>query len=158
MVSNLYKYCYNHNWCHSPNKHALQSALLPIDDCYRCHPNGCLSGVHGQLGIWCTDCHGTLLDAANDRMLITGQAGLPYCADCHGPLYAENLPRLFQDSRGHGGVWCINCHAPTHIENPIPLGYGDCGLCHTVQATDPSMGPECGICHGSSISPHLVYY
>ncbi|MGA1869982.1 MAG: hypothetical protein ACMUJM_15720 [bacterium] len=140
------------------HKHALQDARLPIDDCYRCHPSGCLSGVHGRIGIWCTDCHGTLLDAVNDRMLISGQLGLPYCASCHGPLYAENLPRLFKDSRGHGGVWCINCHAPTHIENPIPLGYGDCGVCHTVQAADPSMGPDCGICHGSSISPHLVYY
>lgn len=137
------------------------NANIAIDDCYRCHPTGCLSGLHGQLGLWCTNCHGNLADAVNNQMKISGQLGLPYCANCHDALHAENLPELYMNSVGHGGVTCINCHAPTHIQTIQafgykPLGYNNCEACHTVQASTSWMGPNCGICHGSSVSPHLV--
>jgi|GEM_PF-2137598 len=137
------------------------NANIAIDDCYRCHPTGCLSGLHGQIGLWCTNCHGNLADAPNNKMWVSGQLGKPYCANCHDQLHSENLPALFMDSAGHGGVWCINCHNPTHVEKikPFgysPLGYNNCQACHTVQATESWMGPNCGICHGSSVSPHLV--
>jgi len=137
------------------------NAQIPIDDCYRCHPSGCLSGLHGQLGLWCTNCHGNLADAVNNQMKITGQRGKPYCADCHDLLHSENVPELYMNSVGHGGVSCINCHAPTHKQTIQafgynPLGANHCEACHTVQASISWMGPNCGICHGSSISPHLV--
>lgn len=137
------------------------NANIAIDDCYQCHPTGCLSGLHGQIGIWCTNCHGNLADAVNNQMKISGQLGKPYCADCHDALHSENFPELYMNSVGHGGVWCINCHGPTHIQTVQsfgynPLGYNNCEACHTVQANISWMGPNCGICHTSSVSPHLV--
>jgi len=137
------------------------NAYIDIGDCYQCHPTECLSGFHGQRGIWCTNCHGNLADAVNGQMKVTGQLGKPYCADCHDQKHSENLPLLYMDSVGHGGVWCINCHGATHVEyvRPFgyqPLGYNNCESCHMVQAAVSWMGPNCGICHGSSVSPHLV--
>lgn len=138
------------------------NAGIAIGDCYQCHPTDCLSGYHGQIGLWCTNCHGNLADAINGQMKVTGQLGKPYCADCHDDQHSENLPSLFVDSVGHGGVWCINCHGATHVEyvKPFgykPLGYNNCDACHKVQASVSWMGPNCGICHGSSVSPHLVH-
>lgn len=153
--------CHN---CHSLDKvihvHAYNAGIA-TGDCYQCHPTGCLSGFHGQIGVWCTNCHGNLADAVNSGMKISGQLGLPHCADCHDPLHSENSPNLFINAAGHGGVWCINCHGATHAENirPFgynPLGYNSCEDCHKVQASTSWMGPNCGVCHGSSVSPHLV--
>ena len=137
------------------------NAYIDVGDCYQCHPTGCLSGLHGQIGLWCTNCHGSLLDAPNGQMKVSGQLGKPYCADCHDQQHSENLPALYMDSAGHGGVWCVNCHGATHVEyvKPFgykPLGYNNCEACHTVQAAVSWMGPNCGVCHGSSVSPHLV--
>ena len=148
------------NQCHnlSSNIHIhAYNAGIAADNCYQCHPTGSLNSVHSQqIGLWCIDCHGTLLDAPNNQMNISGQLGLPHCADCHDLLHSENLPALFADSVGHGGLWCSNCHGPVHAEISTPLGYKNCRLCHTTQASLPSMGPNCQKCHSSSISPHLV--
>jgi len=145
--------------CHSlPDKmhrHAY-NAYIPVDKCYTCHPTGCLSGVHGQRGVWCTACHGTLEDAANGRMKITSQLGKPQCKDCHDSMHSELGSTLFVDSTGHGGIWCINCHGPTHVELAQPLGFNSCTTCHTVQASIRWMGPNCARCHSSSSSPHFV--
>ena len=148
------------NVCHNLGNvmhiHAYKAGIAE-DDCYRCHPGGCLTSVHNlQVGLWCIDCHGSLLDAENHQMLISGQLGFPHCADCHDPQHSENLPAIFVDSAGHGGIWCINCHAPTHTEIAPPLGYNNCVLCHTTQAGLSWMGPDCKLCHSSSISPHMV--
>jgi len=144
-----------HNLGDKLHRHAYK-AYVPIDKCYTCHPSGCLSGVHGQRNIWCTPCHGTLEDAAYGRMKISGQLGKPQCGDCHDPVHSESGTALFVDSAGHGGIWCINCHGATHVESATPVGLNNCTLCHTVQATLKWMGPNCGQCHGSSISPHFV--
>lgn len=144
-----------HNLGDKLHKHAYNAGIA-IDNCYRCHPSGCLSGAHGQLGIWCTPCHGTLEDAINDSMKISGQLGKPLCADCHDQDHSEPAGALFYESAGHGGVWCINCHDATHVELSQPLGLNDCKLCHTVQPNIPWMGPNCALCHESSYSPHYV--
>ncbi len=157
-IANSYTWgnCHNcHNLGNVLHVHAYK-ANIPVDQCYQCHPSGCLIGVHGQVGLWCNDCHGNLVDAANNQMRIPGQAGFPYCADCHDQLHAENLPKIYMDSAGHGGVWCINCHGATHTNFTPAFGLNNCQACHTTQATTPFMGPDCGLCHGSSISPHLV--
>ena len=104
----------------------------------------------------CFQNYNHLLFSINNQMRIPGQAGFPYCADCHDLLHAENLPAIYMDSAGHGGVWCINCHGATHTNFTPPFGLNNCQACHTIQATMPTMGPECGLCHGSSVSPHLV--
>lgn len=144
-----------HNLGNVVHIHAYRAGIA-IDNCYQCHPTGCLTGVHGQVGLWCVDCHGSLLDAENHQMLIPGQLGMPHCADCHDPLHSENLPAIFMSSAGHGGIWCINCHAATHTESALPLGYNNCTLCHTTQAGLSWMGPDCQACHSSSVSPHMV--
>ena len=144
-----------HNLGDKLHRHAY-NAFIPIDKCYTCHPSGCLSGVHGQRGIWCTPCHGTLEDAAYGRMKISGQLGKPQCGDCHDPVHSEPGTALFVDSAGHGGIWCINCHGATHVESAEPVGLNNCTLCHTIQATLKWMGPNCALCHGSSSSPHFV--
>jgi hypothetical protein len=144
-----------HNLGDKLHRHAY-NAYIPVDKCYTCHPTGCLSGVHGQRGIWCTPCHGTLEDAAYGRMKISGQLGKPLCADCHDPIHSEPGGALFVDSAGHGGIWCINCHGATHVEVAEPIGLNDCTFCHTVQADIKWMGPNCALCHGSSSSPHYV--
>ena len=100
----------NCNLCHNLSSeihiHAYK-ADIAVDDCYQCHPTGSLNSVHSQqVGMWCTDCHGTLLDAPNNQMNISGQLGLPHCADCHDSQHSENLPALFVDSVRHGGLWC----------------------------------------------------
>ncbi|MGA1844068.1 MAG: hypothetical protein ACMUIS_05850 [bacterium] len=144
-----------HNLPDKMHRHAYK-AYIPIDKCYTCHPTGCLSGVHGQRGVWCTACHGTLEDAAYGGMKLTGQLGKPQCADCHDSMHSELGTTLFVDSTGHGGIWCINCHGPTHVELEQPLGLNNCTTCHTVQASIRWMGPNCARCHGSSSSPHFV--
>jgi len=145
----------SHRHTDKMHRHAY-NAYIPIDKCYTCHPTGCLSGVHGQSGVWCTACHGTLEDAANGRMKLTGQLGKPQCKDCHDSMHSELGSDLFVDSTGHGGIWCINCHGPTHVELAQPLGLNNCTTCHTVQASIRWMGPNCARCHGSSSSPHFV--
>jgi hypothetical protein len=150
----------NCNQCHNLSSkihiHAY-NANIAVDDCYQCHPTGSLNSVHSQqVEMWCTDCHSTLLDAPNNQMNISGQLGLPHCADCHDSQHSENLPALFVDSVGHGGLWCSNCHGPVHAEIAPPLGYNNCKLCHTTQASLPYMGPNCQKCHFSSTSPHVV--
>lgn len=144
-----------HNLGDKLHRHAY-NAYIPIDKCYTCHPSGCLSGSHGQRGIWCTHCHGTLEDAAYGRMKISGQLGKPLCADCHDPIHSEPGGELFVNSSGHGGIWCINCHGATHVELSQPVGLNNCIYCHTVQANIKWMGPNCALCHGSSFSPHFV--
>ncbi|MGA1842234.1 MAG: cytochrome c3 family protein [bacterium] len=144
-----------HNLGDKLHRHAY-NAYIPVDRCYTCHPAGCLSGSHGQRGIWCTPCHGTLEDAANGRMKISGQLGKPLCGDCHDPIHSEPGGELFVNSSGHGGIWCINCHGATHVELSEPVGLNNCTFCHTVQASIKWMGPNCGLCHGSSVSPHFV--
>ena len=144
-----------HNLGDKLHRHAF-NAFIPKDKCYTCHPNGCLSGVHGQRNVWCTACHGTLEDASYGRMKISGQLGKPQCADCHDPMHSEPGSALFVDSSGHGGVWCINCHGATHVEVAQPVGLNNCKLCHTIQANIGWMGPNCALCHGSSFSPHFV--
>ncbi len=137
------------------HKHAYKAGIA-VDNCYKCHPSGCLSGAHGQLNIWCTSCHGSLKDAYLGKMKLSGQLGKPQCADCHDSLHSEPGNALFVDSAGHGGVWCINCHGATHIELAQPVGLNNCRKCHTVQPKISWMGPNCALCHGSSYSPHLV--
>lgn len=144
-----------HNLGDVLHRHAYKAGIA-VDNCYKCHPSGCLSGAHGQLGIWCTPCHGTLEDALYGKMRISGQLGKPQCADCHDPLHSEPGTALFVDSVGHGNIWCINCHGATHVEVAQPVGLNNCKICHTVQAKIPWMGPNCALCHGSSVSPHLV--
>ncbi|MBN2373443.1 hypothetical protein JXL19_06640 [bacterium] len=144
-----------HNLGDVLHRHAYKAGI-EIDNCYKCHPAGCLSGAHGNLGIWCTPCHGTLEDANFGRMKISGQLGKPQCANCHDPVHSEAGSALFVDSTGHGGIWCINCHGATHVELSQPVGLNNCKFCHTVQANIPWMGPNCANCHGSSYSPHLV--
>jgi hypothetical protein len=144
-----------HNMGDKMHRHAYK-AYIPIDKCYTCHPAGCLSGSHGQRGIWCTPCHGTLEDAVYGRMKISGQLGKPLCADCHDPIHSEPGGELFVNSSGHGGIWCINCHGATHVELSEPVGLNNCTFCHTVQPNIKWMGPNCALCHGSSYSPHFV--
>ena len=147
------------NLCHNLGNvihvHAYK-AKIAVNDCYRCHPIGYLSGAHSQIGLGCTDCHGNLEDAANNRMKISGQLGEPHCADCHDLQHSENPAALYVDSAGHGGIWCINCHGPTHAESVRPLGYNNCQVCHAMQVHQRQVGTDCKACHNSSTSPHLV--
>jgi hypothetical protein len=146
-----------HNLSNVIHVHAYK-AKIAVNDCYRCHPIGYLSGAHSQIGLGCADCHGNLEDAANNRMKISGQLGEPHCADCHDQQHSENPAALYVDSAGHGGIWCINCHGPIHAAESVrPLGYNNCQVCHAMQVHQPPhVGTNCKACHNSSTSPHLV--
>jgi hypothetical protein len=147
------------------------------DGCYRCHPSPCYGGIHKDKfpndSIGCVTCHGTMIDAANGQMKVTGQLGFPKCQDCHvsagnQPVpYATNDGVEFKSSVGHGRKrsgqpknLCITCHNSMHMETK-PMNWGDgvnnnCVVCHKNKPTNTNMGPVCGNCHDHSWDPHWV--
>lgn len=136
------------------HQHAVSPAGIADTDCYACHPTGCYnSDAHNsaQIGLWCTDCHGVLSDSLTGNFKISHQAGKPQCADCHASPYAET--GMYSEAVGHGGMLCESCHGSPHR---VQLPSIQCVDCHTEQANDNNMGPNCGSCHVSSVSPHLV--
>jgi hypothetical protein len=104
--------------------------------CYNCHPGPktqCLRDVMSeQYAFNCTTCHGNMAMPASPGAfhestyatmgvapsITSGRRPWldePKCSDaaCHGPGYAMDQP-LFQNSRGHGGIYCEGCHDSTH--------------------------------------------
>lgn len=170
------------NWgkcheCHNlgvvMHKHAYNKGGVTTN-CYSCHPAGCLdTDLHATtLNMTCTDCHGDLSKTVDGTFKISGMAGKPLCANCHDSAHAEPVINtktgardLFTDSNGHGAsraakMNCASCHdAPHRVVKPNFTVAGlpnNCSGCHTTQATNNNMAPDCNRCHVSALDPHLV--
>lgn len=141
--------------------HAVTRAGIADNNCYACHPKGCLNkDVHRSRRMDCTSCHGPLSNVLAGTFKISGQAGKPQCANCHDAKHREpKKTTLFCDSTGHGGMLCVACHnSPHRVVKPADLGSsaGDnCTGCHQKEALAPNMGPNCADCHGGT-DPHTV--
>lgn len=125
------------------------------NDCYACHPGvrtHCQRDVHFANGIECTQCHGDMYAMGNQQR--TPWVDEPRCGNCHSRqgFEFEQPGKLFQDSRGHGGVGCPTCHASPHAITPAVTAtdnvqsmraqghvgmINDCLVCHTRRPDDP---------------------
>jgi hypothetical protein len=128
-------------------------------DCYKCHPGAttkCLRDIMYSKGMTCQNCHGTLSELASS--IKAGRRPWldePQCGSCHGAGHAEELGKLYRQSRGHGGLFCSTCHGSPHaivptvqandnVQNIALQGFSgvlkDCRVCHSV--TPAAAGPH----------------
>jgi hypothetical protein len=153
-----------HRW------HVENSAVLGYNpdlatDCYECHPSNqvmCYRGHHtgktiGQdnHAVWCTDCHGDLLQRVAEGQLANpwSEATLPACQNCHSAtgengVLTHTFGGSFLKSMSHknDGILCSTCHGAPHALNPstlakdneqnlalqgLPDPIGKCSTCHT---------------------------
>ena len=148
------------------------------NDCYQCHPDAtsvkCYRGVHQNSGydsdltLWCSDCHGTILNRKDrtDYSTPWKYNSLPKCgqSDCHTGSYTENastasLFGLYLSSSGHKSdrIDCLTCHGSPHSELPSTMSkdnaknlavqndsraIGVCDTCHIGKGTTWKVPPH----------------
>ena len=148
-----------HGW------HANYLSDRGAEACAACHPNSpegttsCLRGVHDEVGLDCTNCHGTLEDHALSLLRKEEEAGKKSAAR----LMANLKPRAVEEVGEVNGrtPWlqepdCLNCHKgfepPDTMDgfNTWTEGGGDLFRLRR----DDMDALMCEACHGST---HAVY-
>jgi hypothetical protein len=123
-------------------------------NCYNCHPGThvkCLRDTMSTFGLFCTDCHGQLMDIAvsieNGRQpwLQEPRCGNAACHGKKGPQYNEEPEKLFRQSKGHGGLYCSACHGSPHAIVPTRTDR-DNQQNLTLQGVRGTL--RCWVCHG----------
>jgi mono/diheme cytochrome c family protein len=148
--------------------HGFHANLLPGMDhesCNLCHPSrpegntGCFRGRHSQVGVNCTECHGTMEDHALG--LLATQGGIDAASKLSRglqPVFASSkeeikprMPWLMEPD-------CRSCHTNFHI---FEDGYAGTAFNSWVPGFDAlyrnrtdNQGVMCIACHGST---HAVY-
>ena len=145
--------------------HANYLSGMDQDACNMCHPSSsegntsCFRGRHTQVGVGCTECHGTLEDHALG--LLATQADIPASARLarglepfHAASKEEIIPRM---------PWlmepdCRSCHTNFNIFND---GFSGTAFNRWVPGFDALYrnrtdlhGVMCSACHGST---HAIY-
>lgn len=103
--------------------------------------------VHGDTGIYCTQCHSIHADAtAEHRAALLSEPENELCASCH-PGPAASFRRPFGHNLDRGGLVCASCHNP----------HGGSGE-HSLRV-DRSGDLPCVSCHaekrGPFVFPHV---
>lgn len=152
------------------------------NNCYDCHPDNnnvkCYRGLHQNadykgLNMWCSDCHGTVLNRKDRTDYKTPWLynSLPKCKNCHSAPNTETQSSttgifgLFLASTGHEHkVLCSTCHGAPHAELPASNPYandngqsialqgssnggraiGVCDVCHIGRSSNWSIPPHWG--------------
>lgn len=148
-----------HGW------HANYLTNRGAEACAYCHPNNpegptkCLRGIHAEVGLDCTSCHGTLEDHALALLKHEEKAGKPGAKR----LMQHLKPRAVESTADINPrvPWvnqpdCLNCHAgfqpPETMDAFNTWTEGADGLFRMRKGYMGAL--MCGTCHGS---PHAEY-
>ncbi|UIJ37872.1 cytochrome ubiquinol oxidase subunit I [Desulfobaculum bizertense] len=141
-----------------------------IDDesevaCGYCHPSGpegqtrCLRGVHADIGLTCTNCHGTLADHAISLLRYDAAQKRRGAEKLLAQLRPTELEQIAEVNPRRPWVQepdCLNCHReympPESVSAFNEWTEGAEGLYR--MRRDEMDALYCGACHGS---PHAVY-
>jgi hypothetical protein len=137
------------NLSHAMHDGHEEEVSQDLSGCYQCHPGPqtqCLRDVMSQRGMDCVDCHGTMVQVADNPNPWLNE---PRCdsAGCHdsGPYDQDHA--LYRMSSEHGGVYCAGCHDSPHAIAPSreqndrikflawqghPGTLDTCTVCHSV--------------------------
>ncbi|MFH0757232.1 MAG: cytochrome ubiquinol oxidase subunit I [Bacteroidota bacterium] len=145
--------------------HANLLSGMDQEACNMCHPSrpegntNCYRGRHSQVGVNCTECHGTLEDHALG--LLANQGGIAAAGKLSGglePVYASSKAEIAPRMPWLMEPDCKSCHTNFHIFDD---GYAGTSFNMWVPGFDAlyrnrtdNHGVMCIGCHGST---HAVY-
>ncbi|MBU2539144.1 MAG: cytochrome ubiquinol oxidase subunit I [Proteobacteria bacterium] len=133
--------------------------------CALCHPNNSqgntlfLRGVHNDIGLDCTNCHGTLEDHALSLLLAekkAGKAGADRLMEHLKPRLASSLGDIKPRTPWLNEPDCLTCHvnfSPPETVNAFNVWTKD-GKELYRNRHDNSGSIHCAACHGSA---HAIY-
>ncbi|MBU3936402.1 MAG: cytochrome C, partial [Proteobacteria bacterium] len=133
--------------------------------CALCHPNNpqgntlFLRGVHNDIGLDCTNCHGTLEDHALSLLLAekkAGKTGADRLMKHLKPRMASSLDDIKPRTPWLNEPDCLTCHvnfSPPETVNAFNVWTKD-GKELYRNRHDDSGSIHCAACHGS---PHAIY-
>ena len=132
----------------------LDDITPDTDGCYNCHPGPktqCLRDTMSQhFALNCVDCHGEMKEVAKNPKPWLNE---PKCETCHGTAYAPDQP-LYQNSRGHGGVYCAGCHDSPHVY--ARSREANDGIKFKQLQGDTGTLRECTVCHLTK--PNIMFW
>jgi len=144
--------------------HANYLTKREVDACHACHPSSpvChtqfLRGIHNEIGLDCTSCHGNLEDHALSLLVAEKKAG-----KTGAKRLMKHLVPTRVDSTSHikpRSPWinepdCLNCHIDFNepeTDETFNLWTKSADQLYRLRADD--VGIMCQACHGST---HAVY-
>lgn len=143
-----------HGW------HANYIDLEDSTSCQLCHPSfargntRCLRDLHGQMGVECVSCHGTLQEHA--LSLLKAQAELPAAPKLMARLKVKDAPAVKGRVPWVNEPDCLTCHKDYLPPESRPSAFNTWNQDFSQlyrQRTDPK-GIRCEACHSST---HAVY-
>lgn len=141
------------NSMHSHHQN-LPDITPDTDGCYNCHPGPqtkCLRDTMSEhFSLNCVDCHGEISQVAKNPQPWLNE---PRCETCHGAAYAPDQP-LYQNSRGHGGLYCSACHDSPHAI--APSREASDGIKFVQLQGDPGTLRKCTVCHLTK--PNIMFW
>lgn len=148
-----------HGW------HANYLTNRGAEACAYCHPNApegptkCLRGIHAEVGLDCTSCHGTLEDHALSLLKKEHEAGKPGAERLMKnlkPRVVETVAEINSRTPWLQEPDCLNCHVdfkpPETMDGFNKWTAGADGLFRIRKGQVDAL--MCGTCHSS---PHAEY-
>jgi mono/diheme cytochrome c family protein len=147
--------------------HGFHAPILSdrgADACYFCHgadPEGATQffrGIHKEIGLDCTQCHGTLEDHALSLLIAEKEAGKPAAEKLIRklrPKAVDNISEIKGRQAWINEPDCLTCHldfAPPEEESAYNAWTTDKTALFSNQTDE--VGIPCAACHNS---PHAIY-
>jgi len=141
--------------------HAILLGDLGAESCYTCHaadPEGntrFYRGIHKEIGLDCTNCHGPLEDHALSLLLAEQAAGKERADFLIKALEAKSSPEVQPRQAWAQQPDCLNCHenfAPPEVDTTFNQWTSD--ATQLFRNRTDEVGIPCGACHGA---PHALY-
>ena len=147
--------------------HGFHAPILSdrgADACYFCHgadPEGATQffrGIHKEIGLDCTQCHGTLEDHALSLLVAekeAGKAGAEKLIRKLSPKAVANISEIKGRQAWINEPDCLTCHldfAPPETESAYNTWTTDQAALFSNRTDE--MGIPCAACHNS---PHAIY-
>ncbi len=145
--------------------HALYLANRGADACQACHPadpqgaTRMLRGIHHQVELGCTHCHGPLEDHALGLLKAESGAGKQSAGRLMGlirPRQSETLEDVPARKAWFGEPDCLHCHVdfqPPDTDETLP-GQRTVDQAGLFRMRGDDAGIMCAACHGA---PHALY-
>jgi len=145
--------------------HANYLTNRGVDACSLCHPMGAKTftkgfrGIHVEVGLDCTSCHGALEEHAISLLKAEHKNGKQAAARLMGhlkPRIVESLKQISARAPWVNLPDCLNCHLdfnqPETDQHPLDTWSKSDNLLYRVRTADA--GIMCIACHGA---PHAIY-
>lgn len=121
--------------------------------CIACHPASAFKGVHQQIGLDCTSCHGQMADHALSLLLLEKKKGKPSAEPLMAhlkPIFTDSLEEIKPRQPWVNQTDCLNCHIdfepPEEMETfNLWTAAGE----DLYQSRTCDAGLKCQACHGS---------